>query len=102
MKDDIKAVMKEKHDLELSEEFDNSWVTQVEHMATAAMFRSVSMRLFLDDLAKYDIIPADSVYEDYNDMSFLRQAQSELIGMQWPPQNAMDVFTIYGLKPGDY
>jgi len=94
--------MKEKHDLELTKEFDDSWVTQVEMMAPAAMFRSVSMRLFLDDLAKYEIIPADSVYEDYNDMSFLRQAQSELLGMQWPPQNAMDVFTIYGLKPGDY
>jgi hypothetical protein len=101
MKPEIKSRMFDLHELELSQEFDESWVTQVEMMAPMGMWRSVSMRIFLDEMAKWDVIPPSN-YQDFYDASYLRQAQTELYGLAWPPQNASDVFTIYGLGPGDY
>lgn len=101
-KEDIKALMLEKHELELTQEFDDAWSGQVEMMAPNGMFRQIAMRFFLDNLKEFDVIGKDQNYGDFFDTSFLRQAQYELYGLAWPPQTPQDIFTKYNMPAGSF
>jgi ABC-type nitrate/sulfonate/bicarbonate transport system substrate-binding protein len=96
MKEEIKALAKELHDMELTPEFDNAWVSQIEMMAPEGGFRSIAMKQFLDNLVVNDIIPATTTYPDFHAYEPLATAQKELLGMTWPPEEALDIFTILG------
>jgi ABC-type nitrate/sulfonate/bicarbonate transport system substrate-binding protein len=84
------------HEMPLSEEFETAWVSQCEQFSPDGAFRSQAMKLFLDDLANFDIIPRDTVYDQIWDMSFIQKAQNELFGAEWPPTKAADFFTATG------
>ncbi len=96
-KEQIKKYMTDLHENPLSEEFDLAWVSQCDQYSTDGAFRPQAMKFFLDDLANFDIIPRDTVYDQIWDVSFINQAQTELSGAAWPPTKALDFFTATGL-----
>ncbi len=98
MKAEIKALAKDLHDMDLTPEFDNAWASQVDMMAPEGAFRTIAMKQFLDDLVFYDVIPEGTVYQDFHYQAPLAQAQKELLGLQWPPPEAVDLFTILGVS----
>ena len=100
MKAQIEATMAEQRDMTLTPEFDAAWVTQVEALAPGGMWRTVAMRFFLDQLAKYEVIPQGTKYQDFAKPDLLRIAQRELMGWAWPPDTQKDIFTEFGMDPG--
>jgi ABC-type nitrate/sulfonate/bicarbonate transport system substrate-binding protein len=95
-KDQMKADMAANHDMPLSEEFDLAWTSQIDQMAPDGHFRPQAMKFFLDDLASFDVISSDLVYQDFYNTRFLTTAQSELFGLDWPPPEQNDFFTRTG------
>jgi len=99
MKPQIEKTMDEQRDMTLTPEFEAAWVTQVEALAPGGMWRTMAMRFFLDQLAKYDVISAGTKYQDFAKPDLLRIAQRELMGWAWPPDTQKDIFTEFNMDP---
>jgi ABC-type nitrate/sulfonate/bicarbonate transport system substrate-binding protein len=91
-KEQIIADMTANHDMPINDEFSMAWVSQLDEFAPTGYFRPQAMKFFLDDLAKYDIVPQGYRYETFFNTSFLMQAQTELFGNAWPPTTMNDLF----------
>jgi ABC-type nitrate/sulfonate/bicarbonate transport system substrate-binding protein len=84
------------HEMPLSDEFEIAWTSQCDQYSLDGAFRPQAMKFFLQDLANFDIIPQDTVYDQIWDVSFIDKAQQELTGASWPPPKANDFFTSTG------
>jgi len=92
----VEADMLANQEMELSDAFRKEWPTQVGQYAMNGTFGPDAMKIFLDDLAKFDILPADTLYEQFYDTTFLNLAQVELLGMATPAPKMEDIFTANG------
>jgi ABC-type nitrate/sulfonate/bicarbonate transport system substrate-binding protein len=99
MKPQIEQTMADVRDMTLTPEFEAAWVSQMEQLAPGGMWRTIAMRFFLDQLQKYGVIAQGTQYSDFAKPNLLRIAQKELFGFAWPPDEQLDIFTVFNMDP---